>query len=79
MGHRHATPWGARLLVFYRPAALACAQAAAREKKGLHADVVDMMLAGIVKIAGAALATRNTTDFQGCDIARVAPWLGKQR
>jgi len=64
-----------RLLVFDRDAAYACGEvAAARERKGLHADAVDMMIAAIVKAAGATLATRNTRDFEECGIALANPW-----
>lgn len=64
-----------RLLAFEKEAAYACGEvSAARERKGLHADVVDMMIAGIVKIAEATLATRNTRDFETCGIALANPW-----
>ncbi len=71
---------GFLLIRFDKAAAFACAQAAAaREDKGLHADVVDMMIAGIVKIAEGTLATRNTTDLEGCDIALIDPWRSRPR
>jgi toxin FitB len=64
-----------RLLVFDRDAAYACGEVSvARERKGLHADAVDMMIAAIVKTAGATLATRNTRDFDKCGIALANPW-----
>lgn len=64
-----------RLLAFDKDAAFACAAvSAARERKGLHADAVDMMMAGVVKSAGARLATRNTSDFEECGIALTNPW-----
>jgi toxin FitB len=64
-----------RLLVFDRDAAYACGEvSAARERKGLHADAVDMMIAAIVKTAGATLATRNARDFEKCGIPLANPW-----
>ncbi|MFU8897223.1 MAG: type II toxin-antitoxin system VapC family toxin [Gammaproteobacteria bacterium] len=66
-----------RLLAFDRDAAYACGDvSAARERKGLHADAVDMMIAAIVKTAGARLATRNSRDFEECGIALANPWRG---
>jgi toxin FitB len=67
-----------RLLAFDRDAAYACGEvSASRERKGLHADAVNMMIAAIVKTAGATLATRNTRDFEGCGIALADPWRGR--
>ena len=64
-----------RLLAFDRDAAYACGEvSASRERNGLHADAVDMMIAAIVKTAGATLATRNTRDFEACGIALADPW-----
>jgi toxin FitB len=66
-----------RLLAFDRDAAYACGDvSAARERKGLHADAVDMMIAAIVKTAEATLATRNISDFAECGIALANPWRG---
>lgn len=64
-----------RLLVFDKLAAYACgAVSAARERQGLHADAVDMMIAATVKANDATLATRNCKDFEGCGIPLVNPW-----
>lgn len=64
-----------RLLNFDKDAAYACADVSAtRESKGLHADAVAMMIAGIVKSADATLATRNTGDFDACEITLINPW-----
>jgi hypothetical protein len=48
--------------------------AARREAAGLHVDAVDMMIAAIAEIAGAALITRNTGDFEGCGVKLINPW-----
>ena len=64
-----------RLLAFNEAAAYACGQASARrEQKGLHADAVDMMIAGIAASTKASLATRNTRDFEECGIPLINPW-----
>lgn len=64
-----------RLLSFDKDAAYACgAVSAARERKGLQADAVDMMIAAIVKTSGAILATRNTSDFEECGITLANPF-----
>jgi predicted nucleic acid-binding protein len=47
---------------------------AMREKKGLAADPVDLMIAAIAKSAGASLATRNVRDFEHCGIKLINPW-----
>ncbi len=64
-----------RLLVFDKSAAYACGEVSARrEQKGLHADAVDMMIAGIVAATKGSLATRNITDFNECGILLINPW-----
>ena len=35
---------------------------------------MDAQIAAIARSRGAALATRNVADFQGCGIAIVDPW-----
>lgn len=64
-----------RLLAFDKAAAYACGELSARrEQKGLHADAVDMMIAGIVLTTKGALATRNLSDFNECGISLINPW-----
>ena len=46
----------------------------ARENQGLAAQSADMMIAAIVKSAGASLATRNIDDFAGTGIELINPW-----
>ncbi|TAF75877.1 MAG: type II toxin-antitoxin system VapC family toxin [Alphaproteobacteria bacterium] len=45
-----------------------------RERSGLHADPMDMLIAAIVKVHKATLATRNIKDFTECDITIMNPW-----
>ncbi|MCQ8185417.1 type II toxin-antitoxin system VapC family toxin [Parvularcula maris] len=64
-----------RVLAFDRAAAHRTAEAsAAREAAGLHAEMVDMMIAGIVLERGLRLATRNTRDFEGCGLRLMNPF-----
>jgi len=51
---------------------------AMREKKGLTADPVDLMIAAITKNAGARLATRNIKDFEHCGIKLINPWEARR-
>ena len=70
---------GGRVLLFDRAAARAYAEIrVARERAGrpfgenLHRDC---MIAAIARVNGAAVATRNVSDFENCGIAVVNPWL----
>lgn len=47
---------------------------AMREAAGLPSQPSAMMIAGIAAVAGAALATRNTRDFEGLPIQLIDPW-----
>ncbi len=47
---------------------------ALRHAAGLSSQPSDMMIAGIVAAAGAALATRNIKDFAGLPIELLDPW-----
>lgn len=48
--------------------------AAARRAQGRPMAMPDAMIAGIAHSRGAALATRNVRDFEGCGITLVDPW-----
>lgn len=64
-----------RVLPYDEPAADAHAEIAAqRHAQGRTSGRADLMIAGIVRAHGAALATRNVRDFEGCDIALIDPW-----
>jgi predicted nucleic acid-binding protein len=47
---------------------------ALRMAAGLTAQPSDMMIAGIVAVAGATLATRDVRDFEGLPIPLQDPW-----
>ena len=49
---------------------------ALRQAAGLASQPSDMMIAGIVTEAGAALATRNIRDFEGLPLELIDPWRG---
>jgi len=64
-----------RILGFDVPAARAFpAIAASRRLKGRPISIVDAQIAAIAKANDATLATRNTSDFEGCGIRLVNPW-----
>ena len=48
--------------------------AAKRESEGFNTDAVDLMIAAISKSNNAAIATRNTKDFEGCGLEIINPW-----
>jgi toxin FitB len=65
-----------RILPFGSEAALAYAQIAVeRRKAGRPISAFDAQIAAIARSVGAALATRNTTDFERCGIKIINPWL----
>jgi predicted nucleic acid-binding protein len=45
-----------------------------REKAGLHAEPVDMMIAAVAVSLKASIATRNIKDFEGCGVSLINPW-----
>jgi predicted nucleic acid-binding protein len=66
----------ARILVFDEPSARAFARlAAARRNMGRPIPQLDAQIAAIAYAHSAALATRNTADFEGCGIRLVNPWV----
>jgi predicted nucleic acid-binding protein len=44
------------------------------ERRGRQIKPFDAQIAAIAQIRGAALATRNTMDFEGCQIDLINPW-----
>jgi predicted nucleic acid-binding protein len=63
-----------RILPFDSDAAEALA--AARREAGRPISQSDAQIAAIARSRGAALATRNVPDFQGCGIEIINPWTG---
>lgn len=64
-----------RVLTFDRPAAREFAAIAlARRSKGRPISTFDAQIAAIARAQGAAVATRNIDDFEGCGIDIIDPW-----
>jgi predicted nucleic acid-binding protein len=64
-----------RILPFSSLAAHAYAEiAVARRQCGRPISQFDAQIAAIAKSAGADVATRNVTDFEGCGIKVIDPW-----
>ncbi len=64
-----------RILPFDSAAAVAFAEiAATRRQAGRPIAQADAQIAAIARSRGAALATRNVPDFEGCGINVVNPW-----
>lgn len=47
---------------------------ASRRAAGRPITQFDALIAGTTRSRGAKLATRNVTDFEGCDIEIINPW-----
>lgn len=70
-----AADMAGRVLPYDSAAADAHAEfVAVRRAQGRPVNTSDAMIAGIARSRGAALATRNLRDFEGCDITLVDPW-----
>ena len=64
-----------RILPFDSAAAVAFAEIAANcRQSGRPIAQADAQIAAIARSRGAALATRNLPDFEGCGIDLVNPW-----
>lgn len=64
-----------RILPFDSDAALSYATiAAARRAAGRPIAQADCQIAAIAHARGATVATRNTPDFEGCEIDLINPW-----
>jgi predicted nucleic acid-binding protein len=49
-----------------------------RRAAGRPISFADCQIAAIARAQGAAIATRNTSDFAGCGIAVIDPWAHQQ-
>jgi len=64
-----------RVLSFGSDAALPYARIAVdRRRAGRPISQFDAQIAAIARCTGAAVATRNVTDFEGCGVDLVNPW-----
>jgi predicted nucleic acid-binding protein len=67
-----------RILPFGTDAAQAYARIATdRQRRGRPIGHFDAQIAGIARAAGAHLATRNVSDYEGCGLRVIDPWLVK--
>lgn len=65
-----------RILGFGSEAAPLYARTAVdRRRAGRPISHFDAQICAIVRANNAALATRNTADFEGCEISLIDPWL----
>lgn len=70
-----AEDFAGRILPFDSPAAVAFADIAARRRQaGRPISTADAQIAAVARSRGAALATRNTADFEACGIEVINPW-----
>jgi hypothetical protein len=71
-----AEEFAGRILPFDEDAARAFARiVAARDRARRPISQFDAMIAAIARSHRAAVATRNTGDFQGCGIDVINPWI----
>jgi predicted nucleic acid-binding protein len=71
-----AEEFAGRILSFDEDAAQAFAGiAAARDTAGRPISQLDAMIAAIARSHRAAVATRNTADFEHCGIEVINPWI----
>jgi toxin FitB len=69
------TDLAGHILSFDEQAARSFAEiAASRRAQGRPISELDAQIAAIARIRGSALATRNTTDFEGCGVRLINPW-----
>ena len=71
-----AEDFAERILPFDWDAARMFAKiAAARHAQGRPIAEFDAQIAAVARSHGAALATRNTSDFEGCGVRLINPWV----
>jgi predicted nucleic acid-binding protein len=70
-----AEDFNGRILPFDSSAAVAFAEIAAdRRQAGRPISQADAQIAAVARSRGAALATRNLSDFSGCGLELINPW-----
>jgi len=70
-----AEDFSGRILPFDSAAAVDFAEIAAdRRQTGRPISQADAQIAAIARSRGAALATRNVADFEGCGVEVINPW-----
>ena len=47
-----------------------------RRRAGRPITIADAQIAAVARCHGAALATRNVSDFEGCGVDIINPWAG---
>lgn len=73
-----AEDFEARILAFGSDAATAYAKiVASRRNVGRPISQLDAQIAAIARATGARLATRNSADFDGCELSLINPWVSK--
>jgi hypothetical protein len=71
-----AEDFSGHILLFDEAAARSFSRIAAeRRRQGRPIAELDAQIAAIAYTHGAALATRNTPDFDGCGVQLINPWL----
>jgi hypothetical protein len=71
-----AEDFSGHILLFDEAAARSFSRIAAeRRRQGRPIAELDAQIAAIAYTHGAALATRNTPDFEGCGVQLINPWL----
>ena len=69
------TVFAASILPFDSPAAIAYADIVAERRLiGRPISYTDAQIAAIARSRGAAVATRNLRDFEGCGVDLIDPW-----
>lgn len=77
-GVMFAQDFSGRILPFDEEAARAFPEiATGRRAHGRPIAEFDAQIAAIARSRNAALATRNTSDFEGCGLRLINPWLEK--
>lgn len=71
------TVFSGKILTFDSAAAIEFALVASdRRRAGRPITIPDAQIAAIARAHGAALATRNVRDFEGCGVDVINPWTG---